>query len=132
MSILKHATRMGVAGALAFAGGCDLLGPDACTLIGCSSGLTVALQGQLTGAYRVEVRAPGAATAHVFECPEATQCAGVVLFDEFMPSVATVTVTTERGTVRQQIQPTYVTSRPNGKDCKPLCRHATVQVPIPT
>lgn len=131
MSILKHATRMGVVGALAFTGGCDLVGPHACTLIGCSSGLSVALQGQLTGAYRVEVEVPGVATAYQFECPDARRCADAVLFDGLMPSVATVTVTTERGTVRQQVQPKYETSRPNGEGCKASCRHATVQVPIP-
>ena len=131
MSFLKHAARLVVAGALVFAGACDLTGPDACTLIGCYSGLTVALQGRPTGAYRVEVQVPGSATAYVFECPDATRCAGVVLFNDFMPSAATVTVTTERGRVQQQVQPTYVTSRPNGADCEPLCRHATVQVPIP-
>ena len=119
-----------VAGALTL-GGCDVLGPGACTLVGCSDGLAVALQSTPTSAYRVEVRVPGSPSSYVFDCPDPARCGTLVRFDEFTPSSAFVTITTDRGTVRHEVRPSYVVSRPNGEDCPPLCRQATVHLPIP-
>ena len=84
--------------------GCGVIGPgDSCTLIGCNSGLTVHLNAKPTGAYKVEV------VSHPF-----------------------VRITTSTGTKTVEITTVnYVTSRPNGPDCDPECRQATVNVDIP-
>jgi len=131
MSISKRAAKYLAACGLALASGCDLLGPGDCTLIGCANGLTIALQSKPTVAYRVEVQASAFSPVFVFECPDPARCTDQVRFDDFTPQTATVTITTERGTARQLVQPNYVESRPNGPNCEPLCRRAVVQLPAP-
>ena len=118
-------------GAAVLLGGCGALEPKVCTLIGCSDGLTVALQSRPAGAYRIELRVPGVAAPYVYDCPDPSRCATGALFEELTPETATVTVTTARGTVVRDVRPSYTTSRPNGEDCPPVCRQGTVTVPIP-
>ncbi len=121
-----------LAAALAGLSGCDLVGPDGCTLVGCASGLTVVLAAPPAGAFRIEVSVPGAAAAYVYDCPDPARCAPQGFFGEFTPEAATVTVTTARGRVQQEVRPRYTTRRPNGDDCPPVCRQGAVTVPLPT
>jgi hypothetical protein len=123
--------RVATGAAAVLLGGCEALEPKACTMIGCSDGLTVALELRPAGAFRIELRVPGAATPYVYDCPDPSRCASGALFEELTPETATVTVTTARGTVVRDVRPAYTTSRPNGGDCPPVCRQATVTVPIP-
>jgi hypothetical protein len=111
--------------------GCDLVGVGGCTLVGCNSGLTVALPVRPAGAFRVEVLVAGGNPAYVYDCPDPERCTSRPFFLDFTPTVAVVVVTTERGQVRQEVRPSYSTSRPNGGDCPPVCRQATVTVSLP-
>ena len=120
--------------AVGLIGGCDLVtSNDGCTLIGCNSGLLVQLAGPVAGPYRIEVRTPGSTAVFVSECTTAAGCTGTGggFFPDFMPEQVSVTVTTARGTVRQDVRPTYTTSQPNGDECPPVCKQATVTVPLP-
>ena len=112
-------------------GGCEVSEPRTCTLIGCTSGLTVTLATRPAGAFRIELRVPGVAAPYVFDCADPAVCANGATFEEIVPETATVTVTTARGIVVREVRPSYTTSRPNGDDCPPVCRQGTVTVPIP-
>lgn len=95
-----------------------------CTLIGCDGGLSVRLSSTPTGAFRVEALTEGAAPA-VIECGSAAACAPL-----FFPGVdaehVTIRVTTAAGTRAQQFTPDYDDLYPNGRDCGPACKQATV------
>ena len=111
--------------------GCESLGLVDCTLIGCESGLRVDFQTAPTGAYRVEVQAAGASEVLAFDCADPARCRPGAFFRDFTAPAATITVTTARGTVRRAVQLSYVTSRPNGEGCPPVCRQASVTVSLP-
>ena len=98
----------------------------ACTLIGCTDGLTVELTGTPAGAYRVELEVPGEAQRRVVRCDSPGACGPV--FFEVTPAVATVHVVTAAGTRSQEVRPAYQVNQPNGPDCPPRCRQARVTV----
>jgi hypothetical protein len=130
MTYPSQPVRVLASAALVFLGGCESTAPTLiCSQAGCSSQLSVSLQDQPTGAYRVEVQAPGISQA--VDCPDATRCARDLFFLNVTAEVVTVIVTTERGTVRHVVRPTYVSVRPNGPNCTPECWHGRVRVPIP-
>lgn len=108
---------------------------EVCTLIGCSSGLTVQLTSPPVGAYSVEILpdAPAGNATYRVECGGAAPpCAAEVFFPDLIVSSARVRVTTTLGTVTHDVGPvTYRTSFPNGPQCDPGCRRATVTVGIP-
>jgi hypothetical protein len=112
--------------------GCDTTEPLVCTQRGCvDHGLTVQLASTPTSAFRIDVRSQGSATVYVYDCPDPARCTSHPFFPDFLPQQVEVTVTTGRGTVRQNAIPVYTTSRPNGEQCEPLCRRAAVTVSIP-
>lgn len=118
---------LAVAVAAACVSGCDALSfTRACTLIGCSDGLTVTLQHAPAGAFAVELRVPGAAPRRQ-ECATATPCSTLV-FDGVVEPVATVAIITPGGEVTREVRPQYTRLRPNGPDCEPTCLQAQVTV----
>lgn len=104
-----------------------------CTLIGCVNGLSIALSRIPNEAYTVQLLVEGEAPREV-TCPDPSRCSGpAFFFENTLPTVATVVVTTAAGEARQEVRPTYSTNRPNGRGCDPVCRNgtATVTVSIP-
>jgi hypothetical protein len=96
-----------------------------CTLIGCNPGLAVEINGTISGRTTIEVAATGE-TPRTFECNAGQPCRGFL--ENFMPSQATVTIRLSDRTVQRTVTPEYRDVRPNGPNCDPVCRQATVQV----
>jgi hypothetical protein len=117
--------------ALAGLAGCNSLG---CSLIGCQNGLTVRLSQTPAVSFRVELRvtSPTAQPAYVYDCANPALCAEGVFFPDFSGEHAFVTVVTAAGTRTTEItRIEYRISRPNGPDCPPECRQATVTADVP-
>ena len=111
--------------------GCSLVdSPQVCTLIGCESGLTVTLETLPPGAFKIEVYGLSADVqpAYVYECSVAP-CSQTVFFPGLILERGSVRVTSSAGSKLTGIRPTYRTYRPNGPNCPPDCRQATVTVP---
>lgn len=104
-----------------------------CTLIGCESGITVHLASLPNGPFRVDVKPSGANdVAYVYECSDAAQCRQDIFFAGLITDHLTVTVqvgAASRDTEAVQVQ--YASHRPNGPNCEPDCRTATVTAQVP-
>ena len=113
--------------------GCSLIdGPEfACTLVGCQNGLTVRFATPPSGLLRVEVytQSPDRQPAYVYDCTVET-CYDAVFFPDLILEHGFVRVTSSAGSRLTEIRPTYASRRPNGPDCPPLCRSASVTVPV--
>ena len=94
-----------------------------CTLIGCHSGLTVALASPPATPFRVEAYVFGSGPRYSETC-SATPC--VVFFPDFTPAGVRVDVIAGADTTTREFTPAYVVSRPNGPSCDPECRIGTV------
>ncbi|HEU0012273.1 MAG TPA: hypothetical protein VFQ45_01245 [Longimicrobium sp.] len=97
-----------------------------CTEIGCATGLTVRLGAAPAGGYRVEAIVAGQ-EQRVHECAAGTTCE--VLFEDFAPQQVTVRVTGGGAAREETFTPSYQVSYPNGPECGPECRNATVDFP---
>lgn len=112
----------------AFGSGCNIVGPSACTLIGCT-GLVV----EVTGApsqtpVTVVVTAPDGSTRSSTCTAAASTC--LVSFPDFTPASVTIRVLTGTQTTEETRQPTYEVTRPNGPACPPECRNARATVAL--
>lgn len=111
-------------------GGCRTSSPPvrACTLIGCSDGITVVVQNAPATPYTVEVtREDG--TRRTARCEAAGGCGAGLLFEGISDARVTIRVIIgDAGASSSVVRPGYVESRPNGPGCPPTCRHARVQV----
>jgi hypothetical protein len=99
----------------ALGSGCDVVGPTACTLIGCT-GLVV----EVTGApaqtpLTVVVTAPDG-SMRSSTCTSATGTCPVS-FPDFTPASVTIRVSTGAQTIEETRQPMYEVTRPNGPRC---------------
>lgn len=99
----------------------------ACTLIGCEDGLSVQVSNSLNQSLTVNVRS-GAQLIGTFTCTAGQPCAGFIR-NQTPPNV-TVEVTSQAGTVTRNYMPEYRLSRPNGPNCPPECRQATINVAV--
>ena len=110
----------------AFGSACGVVGPSACTLIGCT-GLVVEVSGAPGQTpVTVVVTAPDGST-RTTACTSATgNCP--VSFPDFTPATVTIRVLTGTQTTEVTRQPTYEVTRPNGPACPPECRNARVSV----
>lgn len=97
---------------------------QACTLIGCESGLFVQFATPPAGAYRVEAIVPGAAPA-VLECGAGQTCPPII-FRDLEAERVTIRVVTATRTVSRDFSPRYENQYPNGRRCGAACRQATV------
>ena len=126
MTIPRVVPAITLAVAAVFGSACDLVGPSACTLIGCT-GLTV----EVTGApgqtpVTVLVTAPDGSTRSA-TCTSATGTCPVS-FPDFTPASVTIRLSTGTRTTEVTTQPMYEVTRPNGPRCPPDCRNARVTV----
>ena len=126
MTIPRVVLAITLAVAAVFGSGCDLVGPSACTLIGCT-GLVV----EVTGApgltpVTVVVTAPDGSTRSSSCSSAAGTC--FVSFPDFTPASVTIRMSTATRTTEVTTQPMYEVTRPNGPRCPPDCRNARVTV----
>jgi hypothetical protein len=98
-----------------------------CTLIGCNDGLNVIVNASLQQDYTVTVSS-GAQTLHTFTCRPGQPCQAFV--DNHTPAQVTVSVATAAGPVSKTFTPEYKVTKPNGPDCPPDCRQASVTVTV--
>lgn len=113
--------------ASALASGC--IGGGECTAIGCADGVNVEWSGA-TMRERGTLVLDGQTLA--FDCSATTAavwCTPTGLRLMRTPVTLRVEVITDRGVRSGSFTPQYTTSRPNGPDCDPVCRGATVTVP---
>lgn len=106
---------------------CNPFEPRVCTLIGCSSGLMVELQG--TAATPFAVTAVSGTATESIECSDLGECR--LFFEDFTPSDVTVAYESADQTVQHTFNLTYSRSRPNGERCPPECLNATVVLELP-
>jgi hypothetical protein len=118
------------AACVALLAGCNGIIDGTCTLIGCESGLLVQLAQTPTGPYRIEVFSFAGGPHYVFECANPGSCEPA-RFTDYTPASVTIRVTTSAGTREETAQPAYAESQPNGPNCGPTCRQATVTVALP-
>jgi hypothetical protein len=135
----KHRTRHASAGlrlvgfAAAAASGCAGI-TEACTLIGCNSGVTVHLTSLPTSPFRIEVRTPANfGPVYVFECNGTTiPCQADVFFGDLIAERLFVTVIVGSASRQTEIdQITYTQSFPNGRRCGGACQNAVVTADVP-
>ena len=106
----------------------DPIGHD-CTLIGCFDGLQVDIRGLADTEY--EVVAEGLeGESRTGECVVSSDGTCRVMFVGFYPSEVTLSVTGADQQVSVKLQPAYEESQPNGPDCPPTCRNATVAIDL--
>ena len=103
---------------------------EVCSLLGCSSGLTVKFDRTPDIAYQVAARTNDPSPRFVFDCPNPSRCVWA-FFADYTPGLVIITVTTSRGSRDYTVSPHYETSRPNGPNCSPECRNAIVTVAFP-
>ena len=98
-----------------------------CTMIGCEDGLAVEVNSSLRQSFTVNVRS-GNQVIHTFRCDPGQPCRAFV--SNQTPAQVTVTLETAQGLVSRTFQPEYRMNRPNGSDCPPECRQATITVSV--
>jgi len=107
--------------------GCDGSVDVACTEIGCSDGLAVVVHGLLGAQYDVDASATGGET-RTGSCVIDASGSCSVFFYGFLPNEVTVTISGGGRQTSVTLQPAYEDVQPNGPDCPPTCRQATVAI----
>ena len=117
-----------VAGVLALgAAACGGGDENVCTEIGCASGVNVQVTSTSTRLLSVTV-ASAEGTLSEFRCDTEQNC--LTFIPDVTPAEITVTVRTSGGTITRTIQPNYIANRPNGPNCPPECRQASVTLQL--
>ena len=107
---------------------CNVVGPSACTLIGCT-GLVVEVTGAASHTpVTVVVTAPDESTRSA-TCTTTTGTCPVSFLD-FTPASLTVRVSSGAQSTELTVQPVYLVTRPNGPECPPECRGGRVTVAL--
>ncbi len=101
--------------------------PVPCTLIGCTDGLTVQIEGTLPTAFVLEAVAP-AGPPVIVECPDSALCGSNIFLEGFTPEEVTIRLSFDSDSVSETFNPFYETYLPNGPDCPPECLVASVTV----
>ncbi|HVF59584.1 MAG TPA: hypothetical protein VNJ70_07235 [Thermoanaerobaculia bacterium] len=101
--------------------------PKACTMIGCSDGITVVVENAPAPPYTVEVILPDG-TSRTSRCEAAPGCDAGLFFEGVTAEELTVRVTAGAGSSSEVVHPTYHVVQPNGPGCPPICKQARVQV----
>lgn len=123
--------RILIAGALLCLAGCtsNAEPQQICTLIGCENGLAVEVNHSLQQSFTVNVRVANQ-TVHTFRCDPGQQCRAFVANQT--PDEVTVSVDAGGGQppASRTYRPEYRMNRPNGPDCPPECKQATVTLTL--
>lgn len=117
-----------VAVTAALAGCVDSIAP-VCTQIGCESGVRIELAEPLPEGATVTLASdrPGG-VAVSFQCTAASPCESPLFARDFTPESLTVRIQGGGIDYSESFIPTYTASRPNGPNCPPECRNATIVV----
>lgn len=107
---------------------CNVIGPRACTLIGCT-GLVVEVTGAAAQTPVTVVVTGPDGSARSATCTAATGTCPVSFVD-FTPASLTVRVSSGTQSKELTVQPAYQLTRPNGPECPPECRSARVTVAL--
>jgi len=113
--------------ALVVLAGC---GETFCTLLGCTSGLTIAFSKTPTSPFHIEATVDGTGS-YSYDCADATRCNTMPTLSGFTPGHAVITVSYQGRTASTEVTPVYHETFPNGKDCGGACTQATVALPLP-
>jgi hypothetical protein len=101
-----------------------------CTMIGCDDGWNVELiGGTLPATYTVQVRVDGQIVAAV-ECSPTNPCARTMFLPGVTAEQAELEISGADLNLQWEVTPTYQTVQPNGANCPPICRQASVQVQL--
>jgi len=109
--------------------GCDVLDAQACTLIGCTDGLTLELIGSHPSEFTLEIRVSRSATI-VIECNATSPCESSIFLPDFTPGSVEVAVTSGTASSTQTFTPEYAELQPNGPECGPICLQAIIRVDV--
>lgn len=101
----------------------------ACTEIGCSDGLNVELSGALPPTFVVAVLGEDQVLGRV-DCPSSAACGRHLFFEGVAAQRVRVVVTVAGRSRSFERTPEWRSTRPNGPGCEPVCRQATITVPI--
>ena len=101
--------------------------PVACTMIGCSNGLSIRVNSTQTSNYSVTVSANNQVIGR-FDCTAGQQCMNFI--ENQTPDSISVVIQSSGGTVTRSYRPEYQNNRPNGPNCPPECKQATVIVTV--
>lgn len=104
----------------------------ACTQRPCglSNGLEVVVTGDLPETFTITISLEGPPTI-VIECSESSPCGNSIFLRDFTPDHVDITIQGESVDFTDSFMPEYELTRPNGPDCPPECRRATITVTIP-
>lgn len=102
---------------------------EVCTEIGCSSGLTVLLEGDVPDEYRVVVK-PFARDSVEMTCRPVQPCVNGLFFEGVTRESVVVEVHMGERLVRQTFTVPYTKKRPNGPGCDPECLQGVVTVEV--
>lgn len=116
-----------LAGIAVMIGACGITSPQDCTLIGCTNGLAVVVNTSLQQQMTVTVKA-GTQTLATLQCSAGTPCNTFI--ENQTPSEVQVTINVSGGTVNRTYNPQYQMHRPNGENCPPECKQATITVNV--
>jgi hypothetical protein len=85
------------------------------------------------GAFTVEIVAGSAGGANLlYQCDGIAPCNQSIKFAGYESNSASVRVTTTKGSVITLVNNIpYLVLNPNGDECPPVCKQATVTVPLP-
>lgn len=97
--------------------------PTMCTQIGCSDGLNVELDGFDE---EVELELTAGEETRTVTCLPPGPCRHFI--PDFTPAEVTATALLDDGTEEERsFEPEYRDERPNGPDCPPVCRQASIR-----
>jgi hypothetical protein len=114
-----------------------------CTLIGCSSSLTLHFLHPLTFPYTLQLTVSNGESTSVNctvmgfgETPAGGQISALcqassVTINQFTPQQFTILVSWQGGSYTTMANPTYQTVQPNGPNCPPTCQQASWQLDLP-
>lgn len=103
----------------------------ACTQIGCLNGIRMEIEGEIPVGTRFTLTPtdPGG-VARSITCDAESPCQSVIQVEDFTPESFTVSATGPDLDYEQTFAPDYETLQPNGPDCPPTCRVATIVVDL--
>lgn len=110
---------------------CGLTGPGACTLVGCSDGISIEFDGPRPQEFTLKLRVSGSQPLTIV-CDGSSQCGSTIFVPDLTPQSLEVTVTTPDGSATATFTPEYAEYYPNGPECdEHPCLQARIRVPVP-
>jgi len=105
-------------------------GATACFEIGCDSGIRLTFDAPPPAGTIIELDSSSGFPWRL-ECGVDWNCDFDPFFYGFTPEHVTVRVVTSTGEVTASVRPKYLKFQPNGEDCPPTCRVASIMIELP-